>query len=163
MVIDDTILERARAAAASVTDPELPPLTIADLGILRGVRLDNDTIEVSITPTYSGCPAMREIAEAVEHALRDAGVEKVRVRQVLSPAWTTDWLTPEAHRKLAELGIAPPEPGQGQEALFGGRNLLCPRCSSADTERLSAFGSTACKALHRCLNCREPFEAFKCH
>jgi ring-1,2-phenylacetyl-CoA epoxidase subunit PaaD len=158
-----TLLQRARAAAASVTDPELPPLTIDDLGILRGVQRVNDTIEVAITPTYSGCPAMREIADAIETAVRAAGAEKVRVRLVLSPAWTTDALTDTARRKLFEIGIAPPEKGLGPEALFAGRNVICPRCGSPDTELISAFGSTACKALHRCLSCREPFEAFKCH
>jgi ring-1,2-phenylacetyl-CoA epoxidase subunit PaaD len=158
-----TMLERARAAAASVTDPELPPLTIDDLGILRDVRLDNDTIEVSITPTYSGCPAMREITETIAAAVRDVGVAKVRVRLVLTPAWTTDWLTDAARGKLLDLGIAPPEPGQGTEALFGGSKVACPRCQATNTERISAFGSTACKAMHRCLSCREPFEAFKCH
>jgi len=158
-----TLLERARAAAAAVTDPELPPLTIDDLGILRGVRLDDGTIEVAITPTYSGCPAMREISQAIEAAVRETGAAKVRVRLVLTPAWTTDWLTDAGRRKLLDLGIAPPEPGQGTEALFGQPAVTCPRCHSPNTERISAFGSTACKALHRCLNCREPFEAFKCH
>ncbi len=158
-----TLLRRARAAAAAVTDPELPPLTIDDLGILRDVQLVNDTVEVAITPTYSGCPAMREIADAIEHAVRESGAEKVRVRLVLSPAWTTDSLTETARHKLLDLGIAPPDKGLGPEALFGGRNVVCPRCGSPNTERISAFGSTACKALHRCLTCREPFEAFKCH
>jgi ring-1,2-phenylacetyl-CoA epoxidase subunit PaaD len=157
------LLERARAAAAAVTDPELPPLTVDDLGILRDVRLDNGTVEVAITPTYSGCPAMREIADAIEKAVRETGVEKVRVRHVLTPAWTTDWLTDAGRAKLLELGIAPPESGQGMDALFGRSAVPCPRCRSINTERISAFGSTACKALHRCLNCREPFEAFKCH
>jgi ring-1,2-phenylacetyl-CoA epoxidase subunit PaaD len=161
-VVND-LVERARAAAAAVTDPELPPLTVGDLGILRDVQLNNGTIEVTITPTYSGCPAMREIAGAVEQAVRQSGVANVRVRQVLTPAWTTDWLTDAARTKLLELGIAPPAPGQGTEALFARPAVLCPRCQSTDTERISAFGSTACKALHRCLSCREPFEAFKCH
>jgi ring-1,2-phenylacetyl-CoA epoxidase subunit PaaD len=161
MVTD--LLERARAAAASVTDPELPPLTVDDLGILRDVRLVDGTVEVAITPTYSGCPAMREIADAIEKTVREVGAEKVRVRHVLTPAWTTDWLTDAAREKLLALGIAPPEPGQGTEALFGRSVVPCPRCHSTNTERISAFGSTACKALHRCLNCREPFEAFKCH
>jgi ring-1,2-phenylacetyl-CoA epoxidase subunit PaaD len=161
MVTD--LLERARAAAAAVTDPELPPLTVDDLGILRDVRLDGGTVEVAITPTYSGCPAMREIAAAIENSVLETGVEKVRVRYVLTPAWTTDWLTDTARTKLLALGIAPPEPGQGTEALFARPAVPCPRCGSMNTERISAFGSTACKALHRCLNCREPFEAFKCH
>jgi ring-1,2-phenylacetyl-CoA epoxidase subunit PaaD len=161
MVTD--LLQRARVAAAAVTDPELPPLTVEDLGILREVRLDNGTVEVVITPTYSGCPAMREIAGAIEKAVRETGAEKVRVRHVLTPAWTTDWLTEAARTKLLEMGIAPPEPGQGTEVLFGRSAVPCPRCRSTNTERISAFGSTACKALHRCLDCREPFEAFKCH
>jgi ring-1,2-phenylacetyl-CoA epoxidase subunit PaaD len=163
MVTDDTILDRARAAAAAVTDPELPPLTVDDLGILRDVRLDNGTVEVAITPTYSGCPAMRTIADEIVAAVQASGAEKVRVRLVLTPAWTTDWLTDAARLKLLDLGIAPPEPGQGTEALFGQSAVACPRCHSTNTERISVFGSTACKALHRCLNCREPFEAFKCH
>ena len=157
------LLDRVRAAAAAVTDPELPPLTIADLGILRDVRLNGGTVEIAITPTYSGCPTMREIAGAIESAVHDAGAENVRVRLVLSPAWTTDWVTEAGRRKLHDLGIAPPEPGLAASALFSERSVTCPRCGSADTERISAFGATACKALHRCLNCREPFEAFKCH
>lgn len=156
-----TRLERAHAAAAAVTDPELPPLTIEDLGILRGVSETNGTVEIAITPTYSGCPAMREIARAVEDAVRAAGFEKVRVRHVLSPAWTTDFLTGMAHEKLRALGIAPP--GTSLDTLFASPAVPCPRCGSPDTERISAFGSTACKSLHRCLGCREPFEAFKCH
>jgi ring-1,2-phenylacetyl-CoA epoxidase subunit PaaD len=158
-----SVLEQARAAAAAVTDPELPPLTVEDLGILRDVRLDNGVVEVAITPTYSGCPAMREIADTIEKAVRQAGVANVRVRHVLTPAWTTDWLTNAAREKLLALGIAPPEPGQGTAALFVRPAVRCPRCASVSTEPISAFGSTACKALHRCLNCREPFEAFKCH
>jgi ring-1,2-phenylacetyl-CoA epoxidase subunit PaaD len=106
---------------------------------------------------------MREIGAAIEKAVLEAGAAKVRVRYVLTPAWTTDWLTDSARAKLLELGIAPPEPGQGTEALFGRPAMPCPRCGSMNTERISAFGSTACKALHRCLDCREPFEAFKCH
>jgi ring-1,2-phenylacetyl-CoA epoxidase subunit PaaD len=163
VVTEASLLERARVAAASVEDPELPPLTIADLGILRDVRMDDGTIEVVITPTYSGCPAMREIAVAVEAAMREADVGTFRVRTALTPAWTTDWLTDGARGKLLALGIAPPNAGSGPEALFGGLSLVCPRCRSVKTERISAFGSTSCKALHRCLNCREPFEAFKCH
>jgi ring-1,2-phenylacetyl-CoA epoxidase subunit PaaD len=156
-------LEQARAAVFAVTDPELPPLTIADLGIVRDVRLDGAVVAVSITPTYSGCPAMREISTAIEAALHDAGFPSVRVRTVLTPPWTTDSLTPDAHRKLRDLGIAPPDAAGRTDSLFAARRVACPRCGSADTERISAFGSTACKALHRCLACREPFEVFKCH
>jgi ring-1,2-phenylacetyl-CoA epoxidase subunit PaaD len=163
VVTNDALLERARAAAASVTDPELPPLTIDELGILRDVRMDGGTVEVAITPTYSGCPAMMEIKSAIETAVRESGAEKVRVRLVLTPAWTSDWLTDSARRKLLDLGIVPPDRASGAEELFGRVSVRCPRCHSGNTERISAFGSTACKALHRCLNCREPFEAFKRH
>jgi ring-1,2-phenylacetyl-CoA epoxidase subunit PaaD len=163
MVTGASQLERLRAAAASVMDPELPALTIEDLGILREVRLTGDTVEVVITPTYSGCPAMREITDEIIAAIRAVGAEKVTVRRVLTPAWTSDWLTKVAHRKLLDLGITPPRAGQGAEVLFLQRPVGCPRCGSADTERISAFGATACKALHRCLACKEPFEAFKCH
>jgi ring-1,2-phenylacetyl-CoA epoxidase subunit PaaD len=156
-------LDRAREAAASVTDPELPPLTIADLGILRDVRMEGDSVEVLITPTFTGCPAMREIGADITAAVRAAGFETVRVRTVLTPAWTTDFLTEEAHGKLRALGIAPPDKTGGPEALFAVRARECPRCGSAETVRISAFGSTACKALHRCRACREPFEAFRCH
>lgn len=147
-------LAAARQAAESVPDPELPAVTIADLGILRDVALRADgRAEVTITPTYSGCPAMAVITLDLERAMAAAGFPDAVVRTVLAPAWTTDWLTPAAHRKLAEAGIAPPRPGSPR----------CPRCSSAKTETISPFGATACKALHRCLSCREPFEAFKCH
>ena len=152
MVAPD-LLARARQALAGVTDPEIPVLTIADLGILRAVTLAGDAVEVTITPTYTGCPAMTAIARDIETALTQAGVPNARIRTTLSPAWTTDWITPEGRRKLAEFGIAPPQPTRP----------ACPICGSADTELISAFGSTPCKALHRCLACREPFDAFKCH
>ncbi len=156
-----TNLAEVRAIVAAVEDPELPPLTIADLGIFRDIRIDGDAIEVTITPTYSGCPAMTEIAGAIRTAMARFGT--IRVRTVLTPAWTTDWITPDGHQKLRDMGIAPPEPGTAPAGLFSDRNLICPRCRSIRTERISAFGATACKALHRCLDCREPFEAFKCH
>ena len=145
---------RARAweAAAAVPDPELPVLTIAELGVLRDVRVEGAGVEVLITPTYSGCPAMAMIALDVQAALDRAGIVPARVRMVLSPAWTSDWLGAEAREKLAAAGIAPP-----------GGAVACPRCGSGETELLSAFGSTACKAIRRCRACREPFDAFKCH
>lgn len=145
--------ERALAVLNEVVDPEIPVLTIADLGILRDVAVDGDTVEVAITPTYSGCPAMHAITLDVETALARAGI-KARVRTVLSPAWTTDWMSEAAKQKLAAFGIAPPERGARPK---------CPVCGSEDTEQISAFGSTPCKALHRCHACREPFDAFKCH
>ena len=154
--------ERAWAAAAAVLDPEVPVLTIEDLGVLRGVEVaDDGVVEVAITPTYSGCPAMDMIALEVELALAKAGIPG-RVRTVLSPAWTTDWMTEEGRRKLKDYGIAPPAPKASRRALFGIEAVACPRCGSADTEQLAAFGSTACKALWRCRACREPFDAFKC-
>jgi len=156
------LAERARAAAAEVTDPEIPVLTIADLGVLRDVVEDADGVEVRITPTYSGCPAMNVIALDIELALARAGIPG-RVRQVLAPAWTTDWMTEEGRRKLREYGIAPPKRGAGRRALFGRDEVECPRCGSADTEVIAEFGSTSCKALWRCRACREPFDAFKCH
>jgi ring-1,2-phenylacetyl-CoA epoxidase subunit PaaD len=153
----------AQTALDTVTDPELPFLTIRDLGILRDVRKAGDgVIEVVITPTYSGCPANDIIALDIATALAKAGIVDARVVLVRSPAWTTDWITPEGRRKLAANGIAPPPPAAGKRALFSSETLSCPLCGSADTEQVSAFGSTACKAHHRCRDCREPFEAFKC-
>lgn len=161
----DTESLRARAwdAVAAVCDPEIPVLTIADLGVLRAVSIGADgRVEVAITPTYSGCPAMHTIALEVETALARAGIADARVRSVLAPAWTTDWLSEDGRRKLRAYGIAPPA-GAGRAALFGEATVACPRCGSADTERLAEFGSTACKALWRCRGCREPFDYFKCH
>ncbi len=157
-----SLRERALAALESVTDPEIPVLTIGDLGILREVSVCGDTVEVVITPTYSGCPAMSMIALEIEAALDRAGI-KARIRTRLSPAWTTDWLTDAARAKLAAFGIAPPEHAASRRALFGEGRPACPRCGSADTEQISEFGSTPCKSLHRCRACREPFDAFKCH
>jgi ring-1,2-phenylacetyl-CoA epoxidase subunit PaaD len=159
----DDLRSRAWAAAASVTDPEVPVLTIEDLGVLRDVEIGEDgTVEVSITPTYSGCPAMNMIALEVETALLRAGIDKARVRTVLSPAWTTDWMSEAGRRKLAAYGVAPPVAQAGRRALFGVDEVACPHCGSGDTEQIAAFGSTACKALWRCRACREPFDYFKC-
>ena len=154
---------RAFTAAASVVDPEIPVLTIGDLGVLRDVAISGDRVEVAITPTYSGCPAMNMIAVQVELALQREGFRDVTVRTVLSPAWTTDWMSEEGRRKLKDYGIAPPVPGSSRRALFGVQQVACPRCGSSDTELLSEFGSTSCKALWRCKCCREPFDYFKCH
>jgi ring-1,2-phenylacetyl-CoA epoxidase subunit PaaD len=155
--------ERAMAAAAQVVDPEIPVLSIVDLGVLRAVEVEGESVRLAITPTYSGCPAMRMIELSLEAALRDAGIEKFRIETVLSPAWTTDWLSDEGRRKLRAFGIAPPAGTASRRALFGADAVACPRCSSRDTQRLSEFGSTACKALYRCRECREPFDYFKCH
>ena len=158
-----SLQQRAWAVAAAVPDPELPPLTIAELGILRDVAVDDHGIEVRITPTYSGCPATTAIAQDIEAALAAAGLAPARVTTVLSPAWTTDWLTESGRAKLLAQGIAPP-PRAGRRALFApAAPVACPRCASADTVLLAEFGSTACKALRQCGTCREPFHAFKCH
>ena len=157
-----TLRDRAWAAAAEVTDPEVPVLTIADLGVLRDVTEGADGVEVSITPTYSGCAAMGVIAIEVQLALARAGIPG-HVRTVLAPAWTTDWMTEDGRRKLREYGIAPPGKAVGRRALFGTEEVACPRCASADTEVLAEYGSTSCKALWRCRTCREPFDYFKCH
>jgi ring-1,2-phenylacetyl-CoA epoxidase subunit PaaD len=155
--------QRAWEAAASVVDPEIPVLTIADLGVLRYVAVAGDCVEVAITPTYSGCPAMNMIALQIELALECEGFRNVKVRTVLSPAWTTDWMSEEGRRKLKEYGIAPPSPASSRRALFGVQQVACPHCGSDNTELLSEFGSTSCKALWRCKSCREPFDYFKCH
>ncbi len=156
--------QRAWDAAASVVDPEIPVLTVADLGVLREVTLrDDGSVEVAITPTYSGCPAMSTIAFDIAVALERAGFPDAAVRTVLSPAWTTDWMSEEGRRKLREYGIAPPLPASSRRALFGIQQVQCPQCGSAETELLSEFGSTSCKALWRCRSCREPFDYFKCH
>ena len=155
-------LARARAAAATVCDPEIPGLGIDDLGVLRAIRAWGDGVELDITPTYSGCPAMNMIALDLETALAKAGIAPARVNLVLSPAWTTDWLTEAGRRVLSEQGIAPPVGKAGRRALFSADEVACPRCGSGRTERVSEFGSTACKALYRCRACAEPFDYFKC-
>ena len=150
-------------AAAQVVDPEIPVLTIADLGVLRDVTVIDGAVEVAITPTYSGCPAMNMIALEIELALEREGIRNPKVRKVLSPAWTTDWMSEQGRQKLKEYGIAPPQSGSGRRALFGEQQVACPQCGSVNTEVLSEFGSTSCKALWRCRACREPFDYFKCH
>ncbi|KAA5834379.1 phenylacetate-CoA oxygenase subunit PaaJ [Saccharopolyspora hirsuta] len=162
-------LRRARAVAESVTDPELPVLTLADLGVLRDVEMTDDgTVVVSITPTYSGCPAMREMRSELSDRLHEAGFAEVEVRTVLDPPWTTDWISEAGRRKLADYGIAPPgaapRPPAGPVPLTltpPRPQVRCPQCGSPDTERVSQFSSTACKALRRCRACHEPFEHIK--
>ena len=151
-----------RELLAQVHDPEIPVITIEDLGILRDVELDGDRVVVTITPTYSGCPAMQEIEADVRSALSGYDVE---VRTVLSPAWTTDWMTDEGRAKLQAYGIAPPERRPAGPVLvqLGPPRLTCPQCGSADTEELTRFGSTSCKSMWRCRTCREPFDHFRAH
>jgi ring-1,2-phenylacetyl-CoA epoxidase subunit PaaD len=154
--------ERAWAAAAAVPDPEVPCVTVADLGILRWVTVEGNTAVAGVTPTYSGCPAVLAIELAVEMALRKAGFD-ARIERVMSPAWTTDWISAEGREKLRAYGIAPPvKAASSVRALFGETTVACPKCGSEDTEKLSEFGSTACKAHYRCVSCREPFDYFKC-
>ncbi|MDE0112175.1 MAG: phenylacetate-CoA oxygenase subunit PaaJ [Albidovulum sp.] len=157
--------ERAREAwdaAASVVDPEIPCVTVVDLGILRDVRVENSTAVASLTPTYSGCPAQFAIEHAVKEALQKKGFH-AKIRRVLDPPWTTDWITREGREKLRLEGIAPPgHVSENSRELFQNRRVACPRCGSEKSERLSEFGSTACKAQYRCLACTEPFEYFKC-
>jgi ring-1,2-phenylacetyl-CoA epoxidase subunit PaaD len=159
-------LAAARAIAAAVPDPELPMVTVADLGILRDVAAEGDSLVVTITPTYSGCPALSEIARDLRRRLAASGYAEVTVRTALAPAWSSDWITAEGRRKLSAAGIAPPHaapPRQGPVPLTLTRRepVACPRCGSADTTRTAAFGATACKALFRCESCREPFEHVK--
>lgn len=160
------VLSTVWALLHTVCDPEIPALTVTDLGIVRDVRLlDDGSVEVIITPTYSGCPAMGIIEVNIRAALQTGGFERVKVTTVISPAWTTDWLSAAGRQKLADFGIAPPaEASLDKQALQGERRALtCPFCQSTHTEMLSQFGSTSCKALFRCLDCREPFDYFKCH
>ena len=153
--------ERAEAALSAVVDPEIPVLTIADLGILREVRIEGEAVEAVITPTYSGCPAMNMIAVDADLALEKAGFSHRKITLSLSPAWTTDWMSREGRDKLRAYGIAPPA-ASARAALLGAPAPSCPRCGSLEVERISEFGSTSCKALWRCTSCREPFDHFKC-
>ncbi len=156
---------KAWATLAQVLDPEVPVLSVIELGIVRDLTVIGATVSVTVTPTYSGCPAIEAIRDDIVAALTAAGAESVQVRTQLAPAWTTDWIAPAASEKLRRYGIAPPHrsgtPLAAQPLRFHPRDLHCPRCDSARTEQLSAFGSTACKALFRCMACREPFEYFK--
>ncbi len=158
----------AWAVLDTVLDPEVPVVSICELGIVREVLADGAGLIVSLTPTYSGCPATELIEQNVREALGAAGLGPLTMRLQRAPAWTTDWITAEGRRKLREYGIAPPGPAdsaQGVAMKFVPRRaspaLNCPRCESANTERLAAFGATACKALYRCIACGEPFEHFK--
>ncbi len=161
--------EELRALAGAVPDPELPVLTLAELGVLRGLHVTGPgRVEVELTPTYTGCPAVEAMSADIERVLRDRGQREVTVRTVLSPAWSTDDITAEGRRKLAEFGIAPPRPTSegGGGGVKGGPVMVdlairCPHCGSTDTTLLSRFSSTACKALRRCEACREPFDHFK--
>ena len=137
-----------------VPDPEIPAISLVDLGIIRDIAWEDDTLVVTVTPTYSGCPATSIINLAIEKCLRDHGIEKLELKRQLSPPWTTDWISEKGRRQLEDYGIAPPQPAGGPER--------CPRCGSTKVERVSQFGSTPCKAQWRCKDCMEPFDYFKC-
>lgn len=160
--------EKILSILQTINDPEIPVLTIADLGILRNVNIIHPykSVEVTITPTYSGCPAMDIIAMNIRMQLMKEGYSDVTVTKVLAPAWTTDWMTESGKEKLKAYGIAPPGAGRGNDpaVLFAeDRKVQCPQCNSWNTNLISEFGSTSCKSLYRCNNCLEPFDHFKCH
>lgn len=149
-----------------INDPEVPVLSIVDLGIVRDARMNDEELEVIITPTYIGCPAMDMIAATIKVEMATLGFKKVKVTEVLSPPWTTDWMSEEGKRKLKEYGIAPPNPRQqvcDQKLFAAAESVQCPHCNSYQTRRISEFGSTPCKALYQCDDCKEPFDYFKCH
>lgn len=146
-----------------VSDPEIPVLTINDLGVVRDVQFDGESCKVIITPTYSGCPAMQMIEDQIKEKLHEKGIEKVEVELTLSPAWTTDWISEQGRNKLREYGIAPPENEVDKSVLFAEPPTVpCPLCGSKETRMVSQFGSTACKAQYQCKECLEPFDYFKC-
>jgi ring-1,2-phenylacetyl-CoA epoxidase subunit PaaD len=155
--------ERARRVAATVVDPEVPVLTIEDLGVLRDVTVDAGRVTVTITPTYSGCPAVDTIRDDLLLALTDAGFDDVAVRLTLAPAWTTDWMSESGKEKLRAYGIAPPTGRAAVGPIRVALAVKCPRCGSLDTRELARFGSTSCKALYECRACLEPFDHFKVH
>lgn len=146
-----------------VSDPEIPVLSIIDLGVVRDVKIENDSCQVTITPTYSGCPAMKTIEDDIIAKLNQEGLNEVKVDLVLSPAWTTDWISEEGRDKLRVYGIAPPENEVDKSVLFAEPPTVpCPLCTSQNTRMISLFGSTACKAQYQCNDCLEPFDYFKC-
>lgn len=162
----DTGTEHIWSILETISDPEVPVLTITDLGIIRDVVTDDFHTEITITPTYSGCPAMNQIESDIRETLGKNGYSNLKISTVLSPAWTTDWMSEQGKEKLRQYGIAPPSPVQPvcRLDLFAGAQAIeCPRCRSYHTELISQFGSTACKALYKCLDCLEPFDYFKCH
>ena len=160
MYSKEEIIHRLR----EIPDPEIPVIDILELGVLRDVIIDEDRVEVLITPTYSGCPAMKQIEQDVIKKLKEMGITNSSVKLIYTPAWTTDWITDAAKEKLRKYGIAPPENSSQDKGTLMGKvkKVACPQCKSLNTEMVSQFGSTACKALYRCLDCKEPFDYFKC-
>lgn len=172
MITTQPTLQQVWEWLAEVPDPEIPVVSITELGIVRAVAYQDDALVVTVTPTYSGCPATAIINQLIAQHLKARGIESLRIQQRLSPPWTTDWLTEAARRKLKAFGIAPPMDGTAADGrlaaranrLAGGstRAVACPRCDSTNTEKISQFGSTPCKAAYRCRDCLEPFDYFKC-
>lgn len=161
----DNLSTHIRSLIASIPDPEIPVLTIEDLGVLRNVVLVDSIYEVTITPTYSGCPAMNVFEDDILALLKENNITNAKVVMTYDPPWTTDWLTDEAKLKLQKYGIAPPEEKTSDKNYIAGnerRNVTCPQCKSKNTKMISQFGSTACKALYQCEDCKEPFDYFKC-
>ncbi len=159
----ETLIDRAWAVLEEIPDPEIPVISLAELGIIRDVRRTDDGVEIDIAPTYSGCPATEVIESDVRRILAERGIPNPVVRRVLSPAWTTDFISETGREKLRAYGIAPPAGRAGKRSVFADdRPAACPRCGSTETSRVSEFGSTPCKASWRCDNCLEPFEYFKC-
>lgn len=147
-----------------IPDPEIPVINIVELGVIRKIKSGSTGVEIDITPTYSGCPAMKQMEDDVMSTLKAKGIEHIQIKMVYSPAWTTDWLSPEAKEKLRVYGIAPPNESTTDKSFLTGKSkqVKCPRCHSLNTEMVSQFGSTACKALYKCKDCLEPFDYFKC-
>jgi len=157
--------EKIFSILSEIPDPEIPVITIVELGVVRdAVELPDNSIEITITPTYSGCPAMKQMEDDVVSKLKEHGFKEVKIRMVYSPAWTTDWLTTEAKLKLQQYGIAPPEESTSDKSFITGKHkaVTCPRCKSKNSVLISQFGSTACKALYKCNDCLETFDYFKC-
>jgi len=168
MVNSQTASDKQRQAEIwawleEVADPEIPVVSVVDLGIVRDFHRFGNAIEVEVAPTYSGCPATEFIEQSIVTALEEKGLEPVTIKRVLSPPWTTDWISEQGRKKLHEYGIAPPEKtGSKRDLMRGTRSIACPRCTSTNTTCVSEFGSTACKAAYKCIDCLEPFEYFKC-
>ena len=163
----DTILneEQIWELMHQIPDPEIPVIDIVELGVIRAVKLNSkSSVEITITPTYSGCPAMKQMEDDIRKQLNEAGFSEIKINTVYNPPWTTDWITQEAKVKLNNYGIAPPEHSSIDKGVLLGRERIvkCPRCSSTSTQLVSQFGSTACKALYKCSDCLEPFDYFKC-
>jgi ring-1,2-phenylacetyl-CoA epoxidase subunit PaaD len=147
-----------------IPDPEIPVISIVDLGVIRKIKINQNSVDIDITPTYSGCPAMKQMEDDIVSALKQKGIKQINIKMVYTPAWTTDWLSDDAKERLRKYGIAPPQESTTDKSFITGKTkqIKCPRCGSLHTEMVSQFGSTACKALYKCKDCLEPFDYFKC-